>query len=103
MASRSLELKGDSRFTKAPRPSAAAAYGSLIAVIKQHTTCLLLLVRVLIDGYVCFKLRALRENLIGPVHLSRQTVTPGPVYRWYTIGSGAWARANHLWTEEEGH
>lgn len=46
-----------------------------------------------------FVLRALRENLIGPVHLRGQTRTPWPVYGLCT---GAWATANHLWTEEVG-
>lgn len=49
-----------------------------------------------------FMLRALRENLIGPVLLPGQTVTPWPAYGLCTVGSGAWATANHLWTEDVG-
>lgn len=44
---------GDSRFTRASACSAAGIHGSLVSMIRQHTTCLLL-VPVLIDGFVCF-------------------------------------------------
>lgn len=39
--------------------------------------------------FVCFKFRALRENLIGPVYLSKQSAPPSSAYGLSAIGSGA--------------
>ena len=51
LASKSLELKGDSRFKKSSRPSAAGVHGSLISMIKRHALCPFHLVLALNDGY----------------------------------------------------